>query len=116
MRMFHFVTSIINPQCHCSYYTDLNIYQKSIAILASKPFIPLMHRAMLNQGFLLMLALVSLLNLVPLTLASSHLTVTAAFNQSGVRGGITFSQEGPNAPTIITVSLTGMECSLSLTH
>ena len=69
---------------------------------------------MLIQGLPLVL---SLLLVVPRPSASSHLVVMATFDQNGVCGDITFSQEGPSAPTIITVSLTGMECFTNrLTH
>ena len=94
----------------------LNININFVCHVTIKVCFLLIHRATMNKGLLLVLALVSLLLVVPLTSASSHLTATATFNQSGVCGTITFSQEGPNDPTIIDVRLTGTECSLRLTH
>ena len=43
--------------------------------------------------------------LLPSTLATQ--TVTANFNQSGISGRITFTQEAPGSNTTINVSLTG---------
>lgn len=57
-----------------------------------------------NQKPLLPLGFVLLL-LLPVS--SAALSVSAVFNQSGVAGSITFSQESPDASTAITVSLRG---------
>ena len=54
--------------------------------------------------FLLSVFLV-VISLLPLT--SATLSVTATFNQSGISGTISFTQEAPDEDTIINVDLTG---------
>ena len=56
------------------------------------------------NGFLPSVFLVAI-SLLPIT--SATLSVTASFNQSGINGTITFTQEAPDGNTTIDVSLTG---------
>ena len=47
------------------------------------------------------------ISLLPLT--SATLSITASFNQSGISGTITFTQQTPDGNTTIDVNLTGKE-------
>ena len=55
--------------------------------------------------FLLFSVLLVVISLVPLT--SATLSVTAFFNQSGISGTISFTQEAPDRNTTVDVNLTG---------